>query len=227
MLCVTVVVATCAIAALACVALARRAMDMTSQPPPPPWALSLVEQVGDDHSHKRGVRGTPERALVEDLFAGTHVKGYPAGKPRGDLFILRHAGEQIPGEFGPVVLSESAAQLRSALLQQGFLHRRLYHGTENPFIPSILSGGFLSTDGCLGAGIYAAQTFAHAQCYAPGEGEPILEIDAFWHPSNESKYMQHVPHRSLADDVYLISDPLLVFPVKVDKCCPQELTCMR
>jgi len=205
---------------------ARKAKEM-SLAPPPKWILDLVEEAGDAHSNDRGVRGTPQRALVEALYAGTHVEGYPAGRPRGDLFILQHAGEQIPGEYGEVVLSEAAAQLRAAFIERGFRHRRLFHGTENPFIPSILSGGFMTTDGALGTGIYLAETFAHAQCYAPGEGEPILEVDAYWHPSNESRYINHVPHRSLANDVFLVKDPLLVFPVKVDKCCPQELNCMR
>lgn len=68
-----------------------------------------------------------------------------------------------------VVLSEAAAQLRAAFIERGFRHRRLFHGTENPFIPSILSGGFMTTDGALGTGIYLAETFAHAQCYAPGD----------------------------------------------------------
>lgn len=39
-----------------------------------------------------------------------------------------------------------------------------------------------------------------------GEGEPILEVDAYWHPSNESRYINHVPHRSLANDVFLVKD---------------------
>lgn len=199
-----------------------------TNPPPPAWIVDLATQVGDENAAARGKMHTPQRAVVEQIFGGTHVKGYPPGHPHGDMFILQHAGEKIPGQFGPVVLSQNAQWLRTALIQRGFVAKKVYHGTENPFIPSILTGGFLNSDGMLGLGIYTASTFAHAQCYAPGEGEPILELEAYWRDDdNSSRYIVHKQHQSTANDVQIVSDPLLIYPVQVLKCCPEPLPCMR
>jgi len=162
---------------------------------------------------------------VEDIFGGTRVEGYPAGTPGDEDFITWNSGKKIEGEFGPVVLSDKAAALRATLIQQGWNHRILYHGTENPFVTSILTGGFLNSDGWHGVGIYATCTFAHSQCYAPGDGESILKLEVYWNPVNQSQYFNHVPHNSLANDVYVIRDPLLVYPVELMRCCPEELTC--
>uniref|UniRef100_A0A7S2KTD7 PARP catalytic domain-containing protein n=1 Tax=Zooxanthella nutricula TaxID=1333877 RepID=A0A7S2KTD7_9DINO len=200
---------------------------LRAPPPAPAWAVALVSQAGDSHGEARGKRGTPYRETVEALFDGSHVAGFAAGRPRGDMFIARHSGEHGTEEYGPVVLSENAKLLRRALQQQGFVHGTYWHGTENAFVPSILSGGFLVSDGMLGVGIYTTATFAHAQCYSPGEGQPILELEIYWDPANKHRYIKHVAHQSLANDVMLVSDPLLIFPVAVHACCPQKLTCVR
>mmetsp|Transcript_7278 Transcript_7278/g.26403 ORF Transcript_7278/g.26403 Transcript_7278/m.26403 type:complete len:315 (-) Transcript_7278:104-1048(-) len=197
----------------------------TGPPPPPQWALDLLPQIGDQDHLKRGECKNPFRQQVEDIFGGTRVEGYPAGTPGDEDFITWNSGKKIEGEFGPVVFSDKAAALRATLIQQGWNHRILYHGTENPFVTSILTGGFLNSDGWHGVGIYATSTFAHSQCYAPGDGESILKLEVYWNPVNQSQYFNHVPHNSLANDVYVIRDPLLVYPVELMRCCPEELTC--
>mmetsp|Transcript_102922 Transcript_102922/g.182822 ORF Transcript_102922/g.182822 Transcript_102922/m.182822 type:complete len:158 (-) Transcript_102922:82-555(-) len=111
-------------------------------------------------------------------------------------------------------------------LQAGFDFATFYHGSRNLFLGSILSGGFFySRTDWLGPGIYFTSTFEHAQCYA-SDGGPILEVEVYWNPKNQSRYVKHKAHHSEANDVYLVTDPLVIIPISVTKCCPEEMDCM-
>jgi len=203
---------------------------------PPQWLWDAVLQAGDgDHgTMDRGTEGTKQREMMESIFAGTHVRGYPAGHPlHGEHWLMRLSDSRvfskIEGQFGPVDLGKNAQLLRMTLEQQGFRHRTFFHGTQNPFVPSILTGGFLFSEGGYGTGIYVAKTYAHAQCYAFGALQSVMELEAYWKPDNESRYVKHVHHNSLLNDVYMVSDPLLIIPTVVHKCGPDiyENQCIR
>lgn len=197
----------------------------------------LVRQVGDEHALDRGARKGKYRSAVQNVFNGTHVMGDTAPGTqdfRSILdFIARHPNFKDlyhKPAFGPVILSKSAEMLRTTLKQQGFSHSTLYHGTKSAYVPTILSMGFMVSGGSNGGqawhgtGIYACISLAHAQCY--GGGESIIEMEAYWNSQNKSKYMRRVNHDSEANDVFVATDPLLLVPVKVIKCCPEELTCI-
>jgi hypothetical protein len=190
---------------------------------PPQWLVDVVLQAGDGTALDRGTEGTAQRAIVESIFAGTHVRGYAAGHPlHGKHWLMRLSDStvfsKVEGQFGPVELGETARLLRLALEQQGYLHRTLYHGTQNPFVPSILTGGFLVADGNYGTGIYVAATYAHAQCYAFGADQSVMALEAYFRPDNATRYVKHVNHNSLLNDVYMVSDPVLIIPTEVHRC---------
>lgn len=197
----------------------------------------LVQQAGDEHAPDRGLRKGKYRADVQDVFNGTHVTGDTAPGIqdfRSILdFVARHPDFKDlyhKPAFGPVILSKNAEMLRTTLHQQGFSHSTLYHGTKSAYVPTILSMGFMVSGGgnggqaWHGTGIYACISLAHAQCY--GGGESIIKLEGYWNPQNKSKYMRRVNHDSEANDVFVITDPLLLIPVEVIKCCTEELTCI-
>eukprot|EP00443_Scrippsiella_acuminata_P009218 CAMPEP_0115170736 /NCGR_PEP_ID=MMETSP0270-20121206/1945_1 /TAXON_ID=71861 /ORGANISM="Scrippsiella trochoidea, Strain CCMP3099" /LENGTH=265 /DNA_ID=CAMNT_0002583489 /DNA_START=20 /DNA_END=818 /DNA_ORIENTATION=- len=140
----------------------RRYRGYSTQGSSHQWMVDLVLQAGDAGAAERATSGSPKRAVVESIFAGTHVRGYPPGHPlHGEHWLFRLSDSRIfskvEGQFGPVILGEKAELLRTTLQELGFLHRTLYHGTQNPFVTSILTGGFLFSDGVYGDGIYVAE----------------------------------------------------------------------
>jgi len=209
------------------------AMTLLTALNPPGWVEDLVRQAGNRNATARGngFSSSEHRLILERVFNGTHVRGHPAGEAHGQFWIYMHlhahSAKGSAREIGPVELSANAKLFRAALQQQGFQHQTFYHGTRNLFVTSILSGGFLfEKTAWLGPGIYVCGTFEHAQCYSSGSGGPVLELEVYWKPENKTRYIKHPPHTSLANDVYVVTDPLLVFPVEVHECCPKELTCM-
>lgn len=208
----------------------RRWLEDESTTTPPSWIVDLVRGAGSKDGTGRGfgLEEDEPRATLAKVFAGTHVEGYATGKPHGILWAWRHARDDdySKSEIGKVILSDNARLLRSAFKQAGFKHTTFYHGTKPKFVPSILSGGFLfALNGLLGNGVYVCSTFEHAQCYTTGKGGPIVEIEAYWRPNNTTQFLKHVPHESMVEDVYVVTDPLLIIPVEVHACCPKELTC--
>lgn len=192
---------------------------------PAPEFMALARQAGDENALSRGNISSSLRRSVTDVFNGTHIQGRPLSPSLPDFMAMVHE-EPGAGYFGLVVLSPGAGQLRAALEASGFSHGAFYHGSKNMWISSILSGGFLVSDGWHGEGIYVAETFAHAQCYA-GPGQPILRLDIYWKPDNKDRYLKKVQHDSMINDVWLVSDPLVVIPREVMRCCPEKLECLR
>jgi len=175
-----------------------------SRPGPSPEIINLALQAGGKDADDRGRRGTAAREQMARVFTGSH----------------------LDGESGPVVLSQSAQALRTAFQQQGFSHKTLYHGTNHLAVPLILDNGFLTGKGWTGRAIYTSSSLAHAQCYAAGDQGPILQLDVYYRPESEESFLTHIDHQSEVNDVYQVHDPLTVFPVKVIKCCPEEMACM-
>jgi len=203
------------------------AAEPTKPPPPPsPDMLDLVSQAGGASGRLRGNISSPERKAMVHIFHGTHVEGHPPTPSDAEFKAMLRGGQDAAGWFGPVVLSEKAAALRAALKQKGFEHMPLFHGTKSMWLPAILTTGFLESHGWHGLGVYTAETFAHAQCYS-GPGQPILRLEVYFRPEDRERYVEHVHHDSMADDVWLVKDPLLIIPLEVIKCCPMELTCLR
>jgi len=152
--------------------------------------LALVDQVGDANALKRGMVHTPQRKIMNEIWKGAHT---------------------AKGNFGPVVLSEKAKQLRAALIQRGFQPRVMFHGTETRLAPLILDNGFrFAAIGWRGNGIYVASHESHAMCY----GNALIAVEAFWKEPKD-KYLKHVPSDNEMDDVSKIMDPLLAFPKSV------------
>eukprot|EP00441_Pelagodinium_beii_P019950 CAMPEP_0197659896 /NCGR_PEP_ID=MMETSP1338-20131121/49625_1 /TAXON_ID=43686 ORGANISM="Pelagodinium beii, Strain RCC1491" /NCGR_SAMPLE_ID=MMETSP1338 /ASSEMBLY_ACC=CAM_ASM_000754 /LENGTH=275 /DNA_ID=CAMNT_0043237069 /DNA_START=30 /DNA_END=857 /DNA_ORIENTATION=+ len=205
-------------------------LETLSEVTVPGWIMDLVHQAGDGNAVHRGngLSDDPNRETLARIFEGTHVSGYPAGHAHGQFWILErlHSHSDKPTEEGLVELSKNAKLLRAGFLQAGFDFATFYHGSRNLFLGSILSGGFFySRTDWLGPGIYFTSTFEHAQCYA-SDGGPILEVEVYWNPKNQSRYVKHKAHHSEANDVYLVTDPLVIIPISVTKCCPEEMDCM-
>eukprot|EP00930_Biecheleria_cincta_P096653 TRINITY_DN88474_c0_g1_i1.p1 TRINITY_DN88474_c0_g1~~TRINITY_DN88474_c0_g1_i1.p1 ORF type:complete len:403 (+),score=74.12 TRINITY_DN88474_c0_g1_i1:46-1254(+) len=211
--------------------------DSVAEPMTQEEISDLVRQAGDEHAADRGSRKGKYRSDVQRIFNGTHVTGDTAPGVqdfRSILdFIARHPDFKDlyhKPAFGPVILSKPAEMLRATLKQQGFSNSILYHGTKSAYVPTILSMGFMVSGGenggqaWHGTGIYACISLAHAQCY--GGGESIIKMEGYWNPQNKSRFMRRVNHDSEANDVFVITDPLLLIPVEVIKCCPEELTCI-
>mmetsp|Transcript_104693 Transcript_104693/g.223806 ORF Transcript_104693/g.223806 Transcript_104693/m.223806 type:complete len:258 (-) Transcript_104693:11-784(-) len=168
-------------------------------------AYKLAEQVGDSNAPMRGREGNEFRDVVHSVFQGTHVEGQ---------------------QFGPVALSPNASALRAALQQRGFSSRTLYHGTKLPVVPSILNTGLRYAHIVFhGPGIYASGTLSHAECYS-GDGQPIIYLQVFFHEENKKKYMTLARSGNEMEDTYIISDPLLIFPISVHRCCEVPPTCI-
>uniref|UniRef100_A0A7S2PQA0 PARP catalytic domain-containing protein n=1 Tax=Zooxanthella nutricula TaxID=1333877 RepID=A0A7S2PQA0_9DINO len=198
------------------------------RPPPvpvPPAILQLALQAGGGNGQHRGNNSSPMRATVEGIFRGTHVQGFKSVASELEFRSMVHSGVSATGQFGPVELSPSAQSLRAAFEQLGFARGTFYHGTKNINIPSILGLGFLVSDGWHGKGVYTAKTYAHAQCYAGG-GEPVVKVDVYWRDQAKDRYIRHVNHDSIINDVYLVKDPLLMFPIEVIRCCHGDLPCL-
>lgn len=172
-----------------------------------PDIAALADQVGDDNAEQRGAGGNPFRDAVQGVFAGTATSG---------------------GDFGPVTLSARAAALRAELVRRGFQGATYYHGTNLVVSSLILEQGFLFSDRRFdyGHGIYVAETMAHAECYTGGDGSPIIEVEVLFRPEDRERFIKFVPSNSEADDVYIVRDPLAIFPVTVHECCEVEEFCM-
>jgi len=171
----------------------------------PEAIASLAASVSNDDAILRGTRGTAERKVVNNIFNGTGPKG----------------------TYGPVILAENAAALRDALLQRGFKYMTLYHGTRMDYLESILNMGFrYSAITQHGAGIYAAGHLAHAECYIKNPGDPVIELQVFFREEEKDKYVMNVGGFNELRDTHVISDPLLMYPVNVHKCCEVEPACV-
>eukprot|EP00746_Dinoflagellata_sp_MGD_P143178 gnl/MRDRNA2_/MRDRNA2_76045_c0_seq1.p1 gnl/MRDRNA2_/MRDRNA2_76045_c0~~gnl/MRDRNA2_/MRDRNA2_76045_c0_seq1.p1 ORF type:complete len:351 (+),score=52.03 gnl/MRDRNA2_/MRDRNA2_76045_c0_seq1:74-1126(+) len=159
------------------------------------------------------------RAWVFTVFKGTTLS-------QQEPMTYLNSKNNRPGEWVDVEYSQSASlapKLMKYLNDAGFKASILFHGTRDPAdVDSILKHGFLyATINLQGQGIYFTHKENKAAGYARGSGKSFVIKAAVYlpPPGDQRKY-----YADIRDDIYVIKDPLLIFPQSVKQLPASQVT---